>query len=182
MKKLQDMTKEELATLFKKNLHLQEEVQERMLQDSYYWINEYMNYFSGIQGVEYSISCHYDYINVKYPTYFLDFLQATEKMQKDYCILEPETNTLLIRALKKAEFFREVYNGYEDISAYRYKHLEKWMFKVIEEITSNILEVCQDEIYFCYEDQNQLNYFLDFSSEFDYEVEENKLYKLVCYV
>ena len=103
-------------------------------------------------------------------------------MQKDFCILSDNTAALFSRVYKKADFFREAYNGYEDISAKRFLQLEKWMIKAVETITSEILKHCQDEIIASYDFENQETYFLDFIDNFnDYQVEENKLYKTVCY-
>jgi len=182
MRNLTDLTQEELKALFKANKHLQEKAQENLLDNAYFWINEYLQPFGKIPGVDYSISCYYDYFTVKSPAYYLEFLEGVEKMQKDFCILSESTAALFSRVYKKAEFFREAYNGYEDISDKRFLQLEKWMIKAVETITSEILKCCQEEIMSSYDFENQETYFLDFIDNFDcYQVEENKLYKTVCY-
>lgn len=181
MRNLSDLTQEELKALFKVNKHLQEDVQERMLEDVSYWMGEYLAPFNNISGVEYSISCYYDYFRVKYPDSFGDFFEACQTMQKDYCILEDATMELVNRAAEKIEFFRDCYNNYEDISANRYKHLEKWVFGIVDRVTSEIIKSCQADIYACYDFDNQLNYFLDCPENFDFETDGTHLYKTFCY-
>lgn len=182
MRNLTDLTQEELKALFKANKHLQEQAQERLLENAFYWIEEELYSFNKIQGVEYSISCYYDYFNVKYPDTFPDFFEAVKDIQKDYCILEDVTMALVDRAAEKIEFFRDCYNNYEDISANRYKHLEKWIFGIVDRVTSEYIKYFQSDIYSCYEYENQLNYFLDCPENFEeYETDGQYIYKTVCY-
>ena len=181
MRNLTDLTQEELKALFKANKHLQEKAQENLLDNAYFWINEYLQPFGKIPGVDYSISCYYDYFTVKSPAYYLEFLEGVEKMQKDFCLLSDDTIKLFERAADKVEFFRECYNGYEDISDKRYYQLEKWMRNIVDRITSEILKSCQNEIMACYDYDNQEGYFLDNLDIFDYETDGKKVYTTVCY-
>lgn len=131
MRNLTDLTQEELKALFKVNKHLQEQAQNNLLEDAYYWIDEYLAPFYRMPGIDYSISCYNDYFTVKSPDYYFEFLEGVEKMQKDFCLLSDDTIILFERAANKAEFFREAYNGYEDISDKRYYQLEKWIKNIV---------------------------------------------------
>ena len=106
MRNLTDLTQEELKSLFKANKHLQEQAQSNLLEDAYFWINEYLTPFHKMPGVDYSISCYYDYFTVKSPDYYVEFLEGVKKMQKDFCLLSDDTIKLFERASDKVEFFR----------------------------------------------------------------------------
>lgn len=181
MRNLADLTQEELKALFKVNKHLQEEAQERLLENVFYWIDEELYSFKSIRGFSYSISGYYDFIRVNNPDYYGNFFDACEEMQKDYCILEENTMQLVNRAKKKFVFFRDCYDGYEDISPARYKNLEKWMFEVVETVTDELLKYYQSDIYSCYDYDNMFNYFCENIDTFNYETDGTKVYTTICY-
>jgi len=88
-----------------------------------------------------------------------------------------KTNSKEVKDKIKAFIFKEATPGADDNGENVPDYLRR-----IYTAAAEILKDCQEEIYFCYKYETQLNYFLDFVDSFDgYQVEENKLYKTVCY-
>lgn len=181
MKKLTELTPEELKTLFHNNKHLQQVVLNYSQDDIFMYIGDILKPFEKMHGVDYSISNYNDYFTVK-ENAFCDFLEGVEEMQTAYCILSDDTFKQVTRALKKADFYTDILEGYQEVTNKTYNNLFKWFSGIVHIVTSEILKHCQDDIMYYYDNNNLCAYFLEMIDSFDYfQTDGKKLYELKCY-
>ena len=128
MKKLIDLSMEEIKKLFNCNDWLKNQAHERAAEEADFFGEEVLSYFHNVRGIRYEIagSWNRNYFEVNYNNYN-DFLEALRSAQKNICILSDEEEKVLSRLEKKIDFFRDCSCGYEDISEKRYNHLEKFI-------------------------------------------------------
>lgn len=128
MKKLIDLTMEEVKNLFACNSWLQDQAKDRAAEEADFFGEEVLSYFHNVRGIRYEIagSWNRNYFDVNY-CYYSDFLDALRNAQNEICILSDEEEKVLSRLEKKIDFFRDCSSGYEDISEKRYNHLEKFI-------------------------------------------------------
>jgi hypothetical protein len=156
MKKLNELTIDELKIVFENNDNLQKDVFYRMFNDIDFWNEEYLSCWNR-GAIDYCIG--YDR-----GTYFecIDkslFLQGLQKAQKDYYFLSDKYNSII------------EYTGYlwdrflyiqDELNDKNYNLLECRIFELIEKLEKACYSRFMDEYEYCFGYENQLNYFLDF--------------------
>ena len=144
MKKLNELTAEEVKELLKVNNYLREQAQAWADDNAQEVINECLRPFERMYGIDYNIGYPANYFSVQQGSY-KDFLFA--------CLDHEYKESLFAgflaeieRASKRAYFFEDALNGYEDISDKNWKRLEKWMDNIVRIATESIVSDCT-EVY-----------------------------------
>lgn len=143
MKKLlKDLTLEELKALLNTNKKFKEIVTDYSFEGADLAINEILDPFRNIRGLNYEISlCRCSYFEVGMGAY-TNFLQACEETKKSFCLFSEEQEKELERALKKAKFYQECLDGYVDISASRFDCLNTWLENIVNDLADTIKKEC----------------------------------------
>ena len=184
MKKLNELTNDELFNLFEKNAWLREKMCSFCEESVNDYISDYLYGFRKINGLEYSIGYN-DYFT--FNGYragvqgYEDFIYACMEVQRSYCLFSDKTETLLKRINAKLELYTEAWQGYRDISDKNYERLEKWIDKGIETLCNEILSFCKDIYDSAYDKDYQEEELLNFVewNGSDYETDGTYIYETI---
>lgn len=149
IRKLIELSNEELKELYNKNNFLQDAVNEYAAMDAEIMTDNFLRYFDKISGVDYSIGGYNDYFT--YELYkarrygdFSDFLEAVTICDADYSFLSDDLRAALHRVKNRADFYIDARNGYENISDSKFEKLEKWIKGVVADICGAICDEASD--------------------------------------
>lgn len=169
MKKLTDLTREELM----KVLELHEDLKERITKageeraigqdgDAWFWISEYLDGFPG----EASISCYYDYVNFSSDIPAVcDYLR---NLQKVYCYLgdDNDYSTIIDKMEKYYDVLQDADYSYSiNVKAKDYAFMENYIEKNKEMFENKLLKAWQNEVEYFYDDTHCLDFALEFLDE-----------------
>ena len=167
-KKISELSNEELKKVFSRNSKLREAIQEDMSESAYTWVDEYTECFKNVPyygsdykvryrySVDFSISGYGDHFNATNYEYFIAGLQVA---QETFGLIEEKYLPIIERARQLIERMDEV--KYE-LSDANYERLEKRIDELVDELEDAVLKRLSDEYESCYDEENQLDYFLDF--------------------
>ena len=159
-KSIRELNKEELTKVFNSNEKLKNEVMEDMLDSEMLFINDWFDGMRGyLSSYEYGLSCRGEHITVMNGNEE-NFILYLESIDDDYCIFKPEDK----EKISKAKRFINIMNKCNSYSDRYYKFQEK-LYSSINDITYTILEFINNNLESCYEEKNQLEYFLHFYHE-----------------
>ena len=173
-KLLSTLNTEELKTLFSKNNHLQQVIYDYACEDANIYFDDiasifsYTDYRTGKK--ETCRSAFFD--SDAYGRYYVkinnteEFLEACEKLQRDYEFITDGAEVLIPRLLSKVAFYEDCCCGYEDISDSQFEKLEKWMQAGLEKIKKSLEKYITDTI-----ESYTSRDFLE--EEFVFQVQEN---------
>jgi hypothetical protein len=157
MKKIEDLTIEELKKVFNNNVKLQNEVFDAAQDDAQYWINERLDCFPR-GALECNIGYPGDYIRVKDQE---KFIQGLKQLQKDYCYFSDEDEKII----SYADHLIDRYNNlpyYDDTNAAR---LDDRIEELITILQSNFLRILVNEYNYYYDTDNLYNFFIECYSD-----------------
>ena len=182
MKRITELTAEELTAVYENNKKLRERVYDSISEDSNYWVNDWLNCFDR-GAVDYSldVSGYYNYFSV------CDngkFLEGMKEVQSSFCAISDEWNKTIEYAYKLVN--RLEYMEY-NLSDTDYDRLSGRIEELIEDIRREFYGEIRAIYDGCDDEQHQLEYFLDCYVETltdNYYVDdEYKLYQTItkCY-
>jgi len=152
VKRLADLTHDELMKLYDGHKEIQEACFERLRMDTDYQEEELFSFLGAVKGLDFNLGYPGNYIC--FSAYSRDaydeFFEACIDVQKEYCLFPDDVYEKIKRAATKADFYRECCNGYEDISEARFEHLEKYMKTVFCEAKNSIIRAYNDMEDYCY--------------------------------
>ncbi len=156
MKKyIEELTNEELISVYDVNAKLREDVFELMAESESFFVSDMLSAFER-GAIDYSldVSGYNNYLIVKNITKFLDGVRSAHK---DYYFLSADG----VDALKRAEELNERLNdmGYE-LSATNYRRLEKRVDELVEVLHDEIYKEIRNIYDSCYEDEIIEDYYL----------------------
>lgn len=182
MKRINELTAEELTTVFENNKILRERLYDSVSDDANYWVENWLGSFER-GAIDYSldISGYYNYFSV------CDngkFLEGMKEVQSNYYAISDEWN-------KTIKYAYELVNRLEymeyDLSDRDYERLSGRIEELVEDIRREFYREIRAAYDACDDEQYQLEYFLDCYAETltnDYYVDdEYKLYQTItkCY-
>lgn len=150
MKKLDELTNEEIRDLLENNKWLRETAERRASEDADYMVAEYMEPFRNIIGIDYSFGYPADFVNVGMIAYKA-FLETCE--QHEIAIFTEETLERISKAKKQLELFDDVINCYADMSDNRFCNLEKYISEIVERARKELVSACTSELEWSYSDE-----------------------------
>ena len=143
MKKLSELTTEEIRNLLSCNEWMKKQAQEYSEEGAQIVVDEVLKPFQELRGIRYNIGYPANYMDIP-QEYYKEFLNACEN--HDYCgIFTEETARMIERAGKRAYFFTDCLYGYEDISNENYERLEKWIDEIVHAAAIEIVAFCAAE-------------------------------------
>lgn len=143
MKKLSELTPEEIKALLQENETFKKWAQEYAQESTDLNISYVLRPFQGLRGIDYNIGYPGDYFRVS-QEHYKDFLEACQEYEVFFMFSE-STQKLINRAENRAGFFEDCLYNYIDISDKKWSCLEKWMNEVVHTATSEILQFCTAE-------------------------------------
>jgi hypothetical protein len=153
MKKINELTIDELKIVFDNNEKIQREVYDNAMDMVNIYINDYMNSFE--RGtIEYNIGYPGDYIKVKDR---FNFIQGLRNVYKSFCILPDES-------LKIINYCDELMDRYDNISYYDVMNselLENRINQLIEELSNIFFIRVLDEYNYYMNGDNLQEYFIE---------------------
>ena len=156
MKNFKELSIEELKLVFENNSKLQEKVFEDMFDNADFWCGEYLGCWNR-GGIDYCIGWDRGtYFNAKD---FGMFLEGLEEVQKTFCFLADNYNSLIEKAWKLYDKY--MYHAY-DFSDLNYERIENRLTDIIETLEEACYKRFMNEYEYCFNSKNQLDYFLDF--------------------
>ena len=178
MKKIKNLTIEELKQVFNNNQKLQDDVLQVAQEDSCFWIQEYMNCFDGC-AVDYNIGYPGNYITIKNQ---YEFIQGIKELQRFYCYLSEEDE-------KNALYAEELIKRYNKLPYYDEKNADRLNLKIeelTEKVKNNLLKQLVNEYNYYYDTKKLCNYFIEMYADNmteKYYVDNNyTLYQHIEYV
>ena len=156
MKNLKELSIEELELVFENNSKLQEKVFNDMIDNAGFWCDEYLDCWKS-GGIHYCIGWDRGtYFKCTDREYFIDGLK---KAQKDHYFLADKYND-------KIEYVENLLNKLDNLyynsSEENYNRLETRINELIEELETACYDRFMSEYEYCFNSENQLNYFLEF--------------------
>lgn len=167
MKKLSELTPEEIKSLFKCNKFMQERAQDYAQENAEIVVSEILHPFNRMHGIDYNIGYPANYFTVQQEAY-KDFLDACEN--HDFSIFSEELENKIKRANDRAHFFNYLLLGYEDISDSRYRSLEAWLDGIVEEAAEAIVDYCvaeYDAVFDTFVQIEAAEMFCDFNDNYE---------------
>lgn len=182
MKRISELSIDELKMVFAKNSKLEEDVFNDMFENADFWNGEYLDSWQW-GGIDYSIG--WDRGTYFKCTDYDNFLAGLEYAQNCYGFLADKYKSIidytnhLVRRLKNLY----VYSNYYDEN---YERLENRIDELIEELEHACYKRFMEEYEYCFGYDNQLDYFINCYSDNmtdDYYVDdEYNLFEHVEYV
>lgn len=154
MKKLHELTMEELKKVYEKNDKLQELVFNDMFDNAAFWCGEYLDCWK--KGIDYSIGWDRGtYFKCTDNEYFIDGLKIA---QKAFCFLADEWD-------EKIAYVERLIDRLDNL-VYWDEVNEERLTNRIDELIEELENACYDrfmcEFESCFDHKNQIDYFLDF--------------------
>lgn len=141
MKRLSELTFEEVKELYKVNKWLQRQGEEYRDETAYFWCDEYLH---GIpSGVDYQISYCQSYMIVNERD-FAEFIEYCNDIDRDFELFYKHRD-LLKRLTARSEVFEEIRNGYKDISDSKWDLFAEWMTDGVNTLKNHLVDVLQSE-------------------------------------
>ena len=140
MKRLSELTTEEIKTLLQENKTFKEWAQEYAQESADLNISFILRPFQDVRGIDYNIGYPGDYFRVS-QEYYKEFLRACQEDDVFHMFSE-STQELINRAENKSVFFEDCLYNYIDISDKKWSCLEKWMDEAVHTATNEILQFC----------------------------------------
>ena len=183
MKKISELTMEELTKIFENNAHLRELVFGSMAEDAKFQIDEWLyNFEYGAIDYSLDVSGYYNYFSVCDNGKFLD---GMIELQRKYCAISDKWDKTIEYAYSLAN--RLEFMEY-DLSDRNYEKLYGRIKELVEDIRREFYTVIRDVYDACLDEKYQLEYFTDYFAEMcltdDYYIDdEYKLYQTItkCY-
>ena len=141
MKRLNELTIEELKGLYAKNKWLQTQGEEYRDETAYFWVDEYLHDIP--KRIDYRIEAYNSYMYIAMYDY-ADFVEYCDAIEKDFGIFY-EYEGLIKRLLTRTDFYRDCVQGYEDISDDKFDLLNNWMTAGVEMLKDHLVECLQSE-------------------------------------
>lgn len=170
-KKISELTREELKQVFSRNSKLREDIVADMQESADCWVDEYTECFRNVPyygsdrkvryrySVDFSISGYYDNFNSTNDRYFVAGLQTA---QENFGLLPDEYNATIERAQQLANRLEDIGYALSDVN---YERLENRVAELIDKLERAVLSRLSSEYESCWDEENQLDYFLDFYVE-----------------
>ena len=151
MKRLSELTPEEVKALLSVNKWLKKTAEERAQENAGFLVEEILEPFRTMSGIDYNVGYPADYFDVGYTAY-KDFLYTC--IDHDYKeLVFGDFFPQIERAADRAQFFENCLFDYEDISAKNYDRLETWIASIVEKAARSIVCACNLEFEWAYTDE-----------------------------
>ena len=180
MKYLHELNGNELCKVFDRNGKLQEAVYDRMYDNAHYWAMEKLDCWSR-GAIDYRIG--YDRGAYFRCTDRALFVSGLERLQDEYGFLSSEYDVTIAYTEKLLDRL-DIISVWDDKN---YDRLVTRIDELIEELEDACFRQFMSEYEYCFETENQLEYFLDYGIEDvlpvgNYYVDDNYiLYENVAY-
>ena len=158
MRKLNELNRKELVKVFENNSKLREKVFNDMFENADFWNGEYLDCWKR-GAISYSIGWDRGtFFRILNEDLFLDGL---EKAQKDFGFLADQYNETI-------KYCRELVERFDNISYNLSMENEERMRNRIDELLEELENACykrfMEEYEYCFDTDNQKEYFIDFFS------------------
>ena len=150
MKKLSELTIEEVRSLLASNKWMKERAEEWAQESAEIVVSDILRPFNRMHGVDYNIGYPADRFEVGYPAYKEFLFACSEHEYKEWIF--GDMLAKIERATDRVHFFENCLYDYEDISAANYDRLEKWLSDIVEEAARAIVYACNEEYAHLYDD------------------------------
>ena len=177
---LNQLSIDELKQVFDSNNDIKIQVMDRMSEDNNYFVkNEIVSYFQNYNSItgKRSFSASFDYdsydrVHIKVKDEDID--SFIEDFQRWDLYEKPENITAIAdRLSEKASFFRDIIEGYEDVSNTTWNNFSFWIYEGINKLTQFLANTIQDIYDSVYDDDNLFSMFSD-----EYYLEDSEMYIL----
>ena len=156
MKKLSELTTEELKKVYKNNQKIQDDVFDALVEDADFCVGEYLkNFERGALNYELSVSGYRDFLTVKNVELFVEGLTISEAM---YSWL-PDYVEKIDRLSALVDRYNEV--GYT-LSIDNDNRLQDRMEELTDGLRIELFNAVGREYDACFDAENSMNYFIDF--------------------
>lgn len=180
MKKLSELTAEELKKVYENNQKLQNTIFDALTEDAYFWVEEYINNFKrGAINYSFSVDGYGDFLTVKNIELFVEGLSISE-----------ESFMWLPDYAEKIERLAELVNRYNEVRYTLSIDNDSRLCDRIDELTDGLrielFNAIRMEYDNCYDTENAILYFIEFyvdeRMDDSYYIDDNYiLYKHVEY-
>ena len=170
MKKLDELTLDELKVVYEKNSKLRHEVFDLffedingMVEDEYlkFWDDRAIDYLLGIEKGAYFVCCNIDL-----------FLDGLQKAQKNFGFLHCVYDKLIAKAVT----LRERLKHSEDLNREQERVMDNRLDQLLQELEKACFKRIMSEYETAYDNDNCLQYFIEFCADTLYntcEVDDN---------
>ena len=158
MKKLSELTTDELKKVYKNNQKLQDDVFDALLEDVNFWVGQYLNNFER-GAIDYSFSAdgYRDFLTVKSVDLFIEGLSISEAM---FSWL-PDYAEKIIYLSALVDRYNEV--GYT-LSIDNDDRLQDRIDELADGLRIELFNAVRREYNDCFDAENAINYFIEFYS------------------
>lgn len=153
MKKLRDLTVEELKIVFDKNEKLKNEVFNESVEDVGYYISDIMSTFRDSADWCFSVDQYDDFINVKNRALFIHYFTMAQKM---FCILNPHDESILDKTYNLIDHFIDIA---DDLSDLNYERMYDRIGELVSYLTHTLYKFIRHEYDSCFDEDYQVDYF-----------------------
>ena len=156
MKKLSELTNEELKKVYKNNQKIQDDIFDTMVDDANFWVGEYLNNFErGALNYSLSASGYGDFLTVKNIDLFVEGLGISEAMF-----------TWLPDCAEKIERLSELVDRYNEVaytlSIDNDNRLQDRINELTDGLRIELFNAVRREYDACCDAEKLINYFIDF--------------------
>lgn len=159
LKKISELSNDELTEVFEKNEKLREEVENDAMESASLTVSEILSYFER-NDIDYSISCYEDRGDFLKIIDIDNFLKSLSLLQKEIYVLD-EKDEQLLNLVKKKQII------YCNMDSYNtnWHNLYRWIEKKAEYLANSLYRYIRSEYDYYTESKNLLQYFLEFYAE-----------------
>ena len=181
MKKLNELTPEEVKNLLTVNKWFRDQAQEYAQESTNIFVSDILRPFRDVRGIDYNIGYPGNYFTVS-QEYYKEFLTVCEEHPEKDWIFGDILNNAIERAGNRIYFFEDCLFGYNDISEKNWEHLEKWIDGIVEKAARAIVHACNEEEAAAYTDETiEENAFCFCDTYGDqYETDGKVIYETTC--
>lgn len=156
MKKLSELTTEELKKVYENNQKIQNIIFDELAEDANFWVGEYLNNFKrGTINYSFSVDGYGDFLTVKNIELFVEGLNSSEasfRWLPDYT--------------EKIERLEALVNRYNEVGYTLSIDNDNRLRNKIDELTDvlriELFNVIRSEYNSCYDTENAISYFIEF--------------------